>query len=176
MDLIGKCLIARPTITDPLFKRSVVFIYEHTPQATIGLVINKKTPTMLQLKDVLQHRGYDTVATDPLYIGGPVNERAICLLHTTGWHSSNTMVINDRFSISSDDLMIYKYCNGDVPSGFKFCMGTAVWHPQQIVMELKANHWLVSDLSTHNVFDYEGRELWDLAIENNAKETIDKFF
>lgn len=175
MDLLGKCLIARPSITDPYFKRSVVFIYEHTPQATIGLVINKRNPTML-LKDLLVNRGYDTVATDPLYQGGPVNERAVCMLHSTGWNSSNTMIIDDKFSISSDDLMIYKFVNGDVPSGYKFCLGSAVWHPRQIAMEIKANHWLISELSAHSIFDHDGRELWDRAVEENARETIDKFF
>lgn len=175
MDLIGKCLIARPSITDPYFKRSVVFIYEHTPQATIGLVINKRSPT-LQLKDILSSRGYDTIATDPLFVGGPVNERAVSMLHSTGFTSSNTMTVDSRFSISSDDLMIYKFINGDVPDGYKFCLGSSVWHPRQIVMEIKSNHWLISELNQHDIFDFEGRELWDRAIEKNAQETIDKFF
>jgi len=86
------------------------------------------------------------------------------------------MVVNDQVSITSDDLMIYKFVNGDVPDGFKFCLGSAVWHPKQIVMELQANHWLVSELTPHQIFDYDGREQWDLAIEASAKETIERFF
>lgn len=175
MDLQGKCLIARPSIIDPNFKRSVVYIYEHSATATIGFVVNKRKPDVL-LKDLLIERGFDTFSTDPVYAGGPVNQRAVVMLHTTGWHSSNTMVVNDQVSITSDDLMIYKFVNGDVPDGFKFCLGSAVWHPKQIVMELQANHWLVSELTPHQIFDYDGREQWDLAIEASAKETIERFF
>ena len=175
MDLKGKCLVARPNIIDPFFKRSVVYIYEHSANATMGFVINKRNPEML-LKDILVERGFDTIQNDPVYKGGPVNQRAVCMIHTTGWQSSNTMIVDDQISITSDDLMIYKFCNGDIPDGYKFCLGSAVWHPRQIVMEMQANHWLVSNLTPHKIFDYDGRELWDLAIEANAKETIERFF
>ena len=175
MNLVGKCLIARPNIIDPFFKRSVVYIYEHGGQATIGFVINKRKPDVL-LKDLLQERGFETISTDPVYAGGPVNQRAVVMLHTTGWQSSNTLTVNDQISLTSDDLMIYKFVNGDVPDGYKFCLGSAVWHPKQIQMELQANHWLVSDLSVHQIFDFDGRELRDLAIEANAKQTIERYF
>lgn len=175
MDLKGKCLIARPSITDPFFKKSVVMIYEHSIQGTIGLVLNKKTPA-LQLKDILANRGYDSIAVDSIYVGGPVNERAISMLHSGNWYSSNTMPVNDHISISSDDLMIYKFVNGDVPDGFRFFLGSAAWHPKQIVHEINNNHWLIGEIDPQDIFSYEGRELWDLAIENTARDTIDKFF
>jgi putative transcriptional regulator len=175
MHLKGKFLIARPSITDPFFKKSVVCIYEHTAQATVGLVLNKRTPT-LQLKDILSNRGYDSIAVDPIYMGGPVNERSISLLHTGNWYSSNTMPVNSQISISSDDLMIYKFVNGDVPDGFRFFLGSAVWHPKQIAHEIHNNNWLISDLDYADIFNYEGREMWDRAIEINARETIEKFF
>lgn len=175
MDLKGKCLIARPSIVDPFFKKSVVLIYEHTVQATVGLVLNKPIPKLL-LKDILYNRGYDSVAIDPLYMGGPVNERAISMLHTGNWYSSNTMPINDQISISSDDLMIYKFVNGDIPDGYRFFLGSAIWHPQQITQEIAANHWLISELGERDIFNHDGREMWDMAIETNARETIEKFF
>ncbi len=175
MDLKGKCLIARPSITDPFFKKSVVLIYEHSVQATVGLVLNKPIPKF-SLKDILSNRGYDNIATDPLYLGGPVNERAISMLHTGNWYSSNTMSINDQISISSDDLMIYKFVNGDTPDDYRFFLGSAIWHPQQIAQEIAANHWLIGDMDEQDIFNHDGRTLWDLAIENSARDTIDKFF
>lgn len=175
MDLQGKCLIARPSITDPIFKKSVVLIYEHTAQATIGVIVNKRTPT-LQLKDILSNRGYDSIAVDPIYMGGPVNDRAVCMLHTGNWYSSNTMPVNSQISVSSDDLMIHKFINGDVPDGYRFCLGSAGWHPQQIKKELANNHWLIADLDARDIFDHDGRELWDLAIETTARDTIERYF
>lgn len=175
MDLRGRCLIARPSIKDPFFKKSVVLIYEHTANATVGLVVNKPI-TQLSMKDILLNRGYDSAVADPLHAGGPVNERAISLLHSGNWYSSNTMPVTDQISISSDDLMIYKFVNGDTPDGYRFFLGSAIWHPQQIAQEISANHWLISDLSERDIFDHDGRELWDIAIETNARETIQRFF
>lgn len=175
MHLRGKCLIARPSVKDPLFKKSVVLIYEHSEQATVGLILNKPI-SQLTLKDILANRGYDSVATDPLHAGGPVNERAISMLHSGDWYSSNTMPVTDQISISSDDLMIYKFVNGDIPDGYRFFIGSAIWHPQQIAKEINANHWLISDLGEREIFNHSGRELWDIAIETSARETIDRFF
>ena len=175
MDLVGKCLIARPSISDPYFKRSVVFVYEQNVQSVLGLVVNKKLPNA-SLTDILNSRGYESMINLPLFAGGPVNKAAVCMLHTAGWSSSNTLEINNRFGITSDDLMIYKFINGDMPDGHRFVMGSAVWHPQQIKMEIANSHWLISELSAHDIFDYQGREMWDRAIEKNAQQTIDKFF
>jgi len=175
MNLKGKFLIARPTVKDPYFKRSVVFVYEHNPQSVIGLIINKKSPNNT-VNDIMRNKGYNDIAETPLFVGGPMNQAAVCLLHTPEFASSNTLAVDHRFSVSSDDLMMYKFVNGDIPDGHRFIIGSAMWYPGQMNAELKANHWLISELTAHDVFDYEGREMWDRAVEKNAQQTIDKFF
>ena len=174
-DLMKRCLDAGLTyIRFSMIGYTPVLYKEWMSEDNWGLIVRNIQDIIL--KDMLNERGFDTIQNDHVYNGGPVNPRAVCMMHTTGWHSSNTMVINDQISITSDDLMIYKFVNGDIPDAYKFVLGSAVWHPRQIVMELQANHWLVTELSTHKIFDYEGRELWDMAIEANAKETIERFF
>lgn len=175
MDLKGKCLIARPSITDPLFRKTVVLIYEQFPEYTTGLILNKRTPS-LEVKDILSNRGYDSVESDPIYIGGPVNQKAISLLHSSNWYSSNTMPVNDQINISSDDLMMFKFVNGDVPDNFRFFLGNSVWHSQQLIGEIDNNYWLVNSLDIDDIFNYDGREMWDLAIETTARDVMDKFF
>lgn len=175
MNLTGKCLIARPDINDALFKRSVIYIYEHTEQGTAGLILNKRRKD-LSAVDVFLNRGFAPVDQSiPVYHGGPVNEKAVVLLHTNEWQSSNTMAVDNQLSVTSDDLMFYKFNNGNVPNGYKFCTGVAVWHPQQIVAEINCNHWLTNQLSLSTILDYEGRELWDRAVTLAAKHTIDRY-
>jgi putative transcriptional regulator len=175
MDLVGKCLIARPSIVDPFFKRSVVYIYEQNMQGVAGLVINKRKGSFTTT-EIMLNRGFDPLdPAETVYAGGPVNETAVILLHTNEWSSSNTLQVDKHLSVSSDDLMFFKITNGDKPNGYKFCCGVAAWHPKQIVTEIKANHWLISELNTHQIFDVDGRQLWDEAVETNAKQTIDKF-
>lgn len=175
MDLKGKCLIARPSINDPLFKKSVVFIYEHTAQGTAGLIINKIMPGRTT-QEILQSKNMiNTLPPDPIYTGGPVNERAVVMFHTADWRSNNTMQIDNRLSVTSDDVMVYRYSQGDVPHGYRFCVGASVWHPTQIKSEIAANHWLVADLPLSQLFDHTGREQWDIAVEHCAKTVIDRY-
>lgn len=175
MDLRGKCLIARPSINDPLFKKSVVFVYEHSAVGTVGLIINKVMPGR-STHEILQSKNMNpTLAPEALYTGGPVNERAVVLLHTGEWHSNNTMMINQNFSVTSDDVMVYRYSQGDVPKGYRWCVGASIWHPTQLKNEIAANHWLIADLTANLIFDYTGREQWDTAVELCAKMTIDRY-
>jgi putative AlgH/UPF0301 family transcriptional regulator len=37
------------------------------------------------------------------------------------------------------------------------------------------NNWLTSDLNLDTIFDTDSRELWDIAVEQAATETMDKF-
>jgi|TARA_B110000503_G_scaffold116782_1_gene176190 putative transcriptional regulator len=176
MDLTGKFLIARPNVVDPFFKRGVIFVFEHSPRGVAGLVINRKRSNH-STHSLLKSRGFSTKATpvEPLYVGGPVNEQAVVMLHTNDWRSSNTLKVSNWYSVTSDDMMIFKYTNGDTPGGYKFCSGSAVWHPQQIKAEIQANHWLISDLPPELIFEADVRELWDLSVEINARDTIDRF-
>lgn len=175
MNLVGKCLIARPHIADSLFKRSVVFIYEQNMQGVAGLIVNKRK-SGISANDIILNRGFAPGGPDELvYAGGPVNENSVILLHTSEWSSSNTLNVTKELSVSSDDLMFFKLTNDNKPNGYKFCCGVAVWHPQQIVAEIRANQWLISRLSTHQILDVDSRQLWDEAVETNAKQTIDKF-
>lgn len=174
MDLVGKCLIARPSINDPVFKRSVIFIYEQNMNGVAGLIINNRSPYTTH--DIFLNRGFTPAeAPEKVYTGGPVNSTAVILLHTSEWKTSNTLQVDSNLSVSSDDLMFYKFVNGDKPEGYKFLTGVSAWHPQQIVEEIKNNSWLISKLSVHQILDIDSRSLWDTAVEINAKDTIDRY-
>ncbi|NAU78270.1 YqgE/AlgH family protein, partial [Klebsiella pneumoniae] len=41
MNLLNHFLIAMPSLSDPLFQRSVVYVCEHNENGAMGLVINK---------------------------------------------------------------------------------------------------------------------------------------
>ena len=176
MNLQGKYLLARPIIIDPWFKKAVVFIYEHTPLGAAGLLLNK--PTSAQMSK-LQGGGlpvnFNPVYDDTLYTGGPVNEQAIIMMHTSEWFSKNTNQINKEISISSDKFMIEKVLSGNVPKGFRCCTGMCAWHQGQLESEINRNHWLCTKLDLSIVFDLNGHQQWQIAIEKVAKSTIDKY-
>jgi putative transcriptional regulator len=174
MDLTGKVLVARPSILDPMFTKSVVFIHEHSTRGTAGLILNKRLAT--NTKDICASKGFEgNFPREPVYSGGPVNTRGIVLFHSADWRVSNTMRVNSQCCISSDDMMLFKYTQGDTPRYYRFFAGMSIWHPAQIQQEIKANNWLITQLDIDTIFETDHRHLWDIAVESAAQEMMDKF-
>jgi len=174
VNLKSKCLVARPSIVDSHFKKSVVLIFDYTPHGTAGLILNKRQNLNTQV--LCHNKGFDTnVPSETVYLGGPVSTSSVCLLHTADWRSSNTMTVSDQLSISSDDMMFHKYTHGDTARYYRWFTGHAVWHPRQINAELAANHWLITQLDVEQIFETDHRHLWDLAVETAAQDMMDKF-
>ena len=71
-------MISEPFLRDATFGRSVILLVDHTEEGTMGLVINKQLP--LLLNDVVTEFKYlDEI---PLYKGGPVATDTLFYLHT----------------------------------------------------------------------------------------------
>ena len=125
-NIVGKCLISRPNVQDPFFRNSVVFVFEQNDQQTSGVIINKKsnfsTHDLFKKTGILPPHG-----SEPVYAGGPVSKNSILLLHTKEWHSTSTFKVAGKYAVTSDDLMLKRFGMGDMPRGYKFCAGVAVW-------------------------------------------------
>ena len=74
----GTLLVAAPTLTDANFARSVVFVIDHRPAGTLGVVLNR--PSEVSVADVLPTWGPHTSTPHAVFVGGPVEQRtALCL-------------------------------------------------------------------------------------------------
>ena len=82
--LRGHLLIAAPGLLDPNFARTVVLLGEHGDEGAMGVVLNRRTdasvdeaiPALSELLD----------ATEPVYIGGPVQPQAVVVANPTALH------------------------------------------------------------------------------------------
>jgi putative transcriptional regulator len=171
---VGKFLIARPAINLGFFKKSVVFIYEDSSYGTVG--VNLTTPSNLRLTSIDPLKSLDNAVLDPIiYVGGPVNDRAVMMLHTDDFVSTNTLFTDVGLGISSDNLMVDKLFMGNWPKLFRLVVGASVWAPGQLDYEINHNSWLVSDLDHLPVFELSGNELWEWAIEHVGSKTMARY-
>ena len=71
----GKFLIASPTMEDPRFKKTVIFIPKHSPHVgAIGLVVNRAGGlTMSDVCEQLKLPTNEVTASTPIGWGGPMN-------------------------------------------------------------------------------------------------------
>lgn len=114
-----------------------------------------------------------------IYLGGPVNIKALSMLHSSEWACSNTMQINDDFSISSAEDLLIRLGDGDAPKHFRLFLGLCGWAPKQLNEELKGipprDHnlsWLTSTANYESVFDFDLKDQWNVAVERSGNEFV----
>ena len=74
----GKILISEPFLRDVTFGRSVILLVDHTEEGSMGLVINKLLPLLLN-EIIMEFKYLNEI---PLYKGGPVATDTLFYLHT----------------------------------------------------------------------------------------------
>ena len=72
--LVGRFLVAAPSMPDERFQKSVVFICKHDDDGALGIIVNNKVED-LPLGQVYKQLGIevsDAAAERPVLFGGPV--------------------------------------------------------------------------------------------------------
>lgn len=168
----GSVLVAHPDLQDEFFEFSVVLITENHKGGTVGLTLNKMhRSTFSEAMDF-----QDWPLSEQLYCGGPVNPRALILLHTAGWYSSNTLPVNTDFSISSDLLMTEKMAMGNTPTDYRFISGMSGWKPGQLDEEIQKNRWLTVPATSRILFETSGETQWREAVNAYAEIAVAQYF
>lgn len=181
MKLKGKLLVAHPLLKgNDFFEKSVILIYEHSIAGASGLILNK--PTEQNIRALVDNEGFNYQGPDLIHKGGPVNSRAICLLHTDEWQSSNTMYLKG-LSISSDSFMFEKLAMGNEPNSWRMFAGMCGWASGQLEAEIegkthysKLKSWLTIDADESIVFNYDGDKQWNKALELSSQQMINSYF
>lgn len=151
-------LIATPSLTDPIFERSVVYIYEHNDEGALGVIINQ--PLSLKLKKILDHleleTPYEEVANHDVLMGGPLGqENGFVLSH----EPKNGLVIN-----SSKEILI-QISQTKQNKPFLITLGYAAWQAGQLEQELLQDDWLIAPADDALLFDTPYSQRWHTAAE-----------
>ena len=178
-NLEGKLLIAPPSIKSNFWYKTVIMITEHNDDGSMGLVLNKRSSMTIkefskQLGTVLDIPGY-------IYQGGPINLKSFSMIHTNEWECSNTMIIDDDFSVSSAEDILPRFCLGDMPRQWRMFLGVSGWAPGQLLDEIHGNpprnhnlSWCMSTADLNLVFDTDGKDQWCNAIDRSGQEFAQK--
>ena len=168
MNLTNNLIIAMPGLTDPMFEKSVSFICQHTEQGAMGLTINH--PTNITFSEFLSQLEIpltiDSLASVPIYLGGPVETGHGFILHSNdsefdSW--SQTLKINEHISLSSSKDILTAIAHGEGPSNFLITLGYAGWGKGQIEKEMKENSWLNVAADNDIIFNTPTEQRWESA-------------
>ena len=161
--LAGHLLVATPQMTDPRFRRAVIFICQHDTEAAMGLVINQPN-TDLSFKKLVEHLNLNQacLATeDPIYKGGPVEPQRGYILHSDDQMLPETIPIANGICLSLHVDMISEITRGLGPTFARVMLGYAGWSAGQLEDEMRENMWVHLPATTDILFKTDTDDLWD---------------
>src|SRR4051812_8751312 len=91
-NLTGSLLVAHPSMMDPNFRRSVLFISAHDPKdGALGVIINRPLDKhVVELVSETPPQGLEEV---PVFLGGPVGKNHL-MFAAFEWHEGQGLKIN----------------------------------------------------------------------------------
>ena len=195
IDTQGKLLVAPPSMPDPRFAKTVVYIWRHDVSGAAGVIINKRCekPTFKHVCEESKLPRKET-SNPPVHYGGPILNNIVGVLHSTDFvlPSTNTLTAmgNDGpIGFTLDRKMLEIIAGGKGPLNRLVTLGMANWDTGQLEEELEhprnpAMSWLVLDYDEKIVFgqlaEDKPDEIWEecvsKAVRNKTQEITAKVF
>ncbi|MGL9774733.1 MAG: YqgE/AlgH family protein [Sodalis sp. (in: enterobacteria)] len=159
MNLQHHFLIAMPSLQDPLFKRSVVYICEHNSDGAMGIVINKLVEqftvenVLHKLKIMPAGRDPAIWLDKPVFAGGPLADDRGFVLHTPRDGFGSSIGISPQTMITTSKDVLETLDTADQPDDVLVALGYSGWGQGQLERELMENTWLTTPGDSETLFD-----------------------
>ncbi|MBA5638921.1 YqgE/AlgH family protein [Duganella sp. LX20W] len=168
LNLANHFLIAMPSMEDPVFGGTVVYVCEHNENGVLGVVINKPTDmTMQVLFDRIDLKLEDSPGAhidEPIMFGGPVQDDRGFVLHTPGARYSSSLTVTDEVAFTTSIDVLEAVAAGTGPQRMLVSIGYAGWSPGQLEEEISRNGWLTVGADAHILFDLPIEERYTAAM------------
>ena len=166
--LQGQFLLAMPSMGDPRFLRSVVYMVAHDSEGAMGFIINRRAEG-LSLGDILKDMPETVAKTGlvnlPVYVGGPVQNDRGFVLHTSDYERThNTLSQELPIALTQSADVLVDAAHGRGPEKMRLFLGYAGWGPGQIEGELQDNAWLVCDANIAEIFTSQSGGLYEKCV------------
>ena len=157
----GSLLVAMPSLTDPTFAGTVVYVLDHNDTGTLGVVLGR--PSQVEIRDVLP--GWCDLAVDPgvFHVGGPCEtDTALCLATSPlGPLDQDSGLRRVADEVCLVDLDADPTELEELVTGLRVFAGYAGWSPGQLAGEVAEGAWAcVPGSSTDVLSELAGPELW----------------
>jgi putative transcriptional regulator len=154
----GSLLLAAPSMRDPNFSRTVIFMAAHSAdEGAFGYVLNR--PLEQCVSDLLPDEELGALADVPIFVGGPVatDKLAFASLH---WNrQKSTLRCRTHLSVSDaiDELSL-----GHEVRGF---VGYSGWSEGQLEKEVEARSWIITPAPKTILTTNSPAALWSAVLE-----------
>ena len=164
--LSGHFLIASPSILDPNFRRTVVFVTAHTEEGAVGLILNRRSDATVG--EAVPQLAPLTDLEEPVFVGGPVNPEGVAVL--AEFHDpdeAGVVVIEDIGFVALNDAL--EVGPPDLERTRVFA-GVAGWGPEQLEDELERDDWIIEPADLDDIFTEDPDGLWSSVLRRKGGE------
>ena len=144
--LVGRFLVAAPSMPDERFQKSVVFICKHDDDGALGIMVNN-TVDDLPLGQVYKQLGIEVPppeAKRPVLFGGPVETSRGLVLHSADYTREETLLIDGGgaaggvggLALTASLEILKDMADGAGPKQAWLELGHSGWAPGQLDREM----------------------------------------
>jgi len=154
--LEDQLLIAMPQLKDPYFSNTVTYLWKHSEEGALGVVVNK--PLKASLADIFGDLGISFSIDEAPFkqrkvlAGGPVEKDKGFIIHDSSKTWDGSTKIAEGINISNSMGLLQDIADGKGPERFLVVLGCAGWDAGQLESEITANTWLTAPATSELVF------------------------
>jgi putative transcriptional regulator len=130
--LVGRFLVAAPSMPDERFQKSVVFICKHDDDGALGIIVNNKVED-LPLGQVYKQLGIEVsaaAAERPVLFGGPVETSRGLVLHSDDYKRDETLPIDGGMALTASLEILKDMASGSGPKQAWLALGARPARPR----------------------------------------------
>ena len=161
---VGALLLSEPFNPEPNFKRAVVLISQHDQRGSIGFILNKPTPLMINdvLDDFPEFKAH-------VHWGGSQRLDSVYYIHTIPNLKGAQQIANGIFwGGDYEHLKLMVETRQIRPDQIKFLAGYNAWSPRKLAREIREENWWVADADLQSAFKEPADTAWGNILQRNG--------
>ncbi len=166
--LFDQFLIAMPQLEDSFFENSVIYMWQHSDEGSIGMAVNLPLP--ITLSELFEQLGIKDErppgAPQTVLCGGPVEPNKGFILHDSNSNSwDSTLTLENNLNITTSRDILEDIARGEGPENYFVILGCSGWGPGQIEQEIIENAWFNCPANKELIFSTNFSEKPKMAAE-----------
>ncbi len=160
-------LVAKPSLLDPNFTRTVVLVTQAEDASTVGVILNRPLQENLQafLPQDLSGANYK----DRVFQGGPVMRRVVISVFRSGAKPQGpAFPVLKGIYLTMHPVNIRAMLE-DPASQYRLYVGFSGWAPNQLQSEFMRDGWYMLPADAETVFRKDTEGMWEEMIRRATK-------
>jgi putative transcriptional regulator len=163
--LAGQLLVATPVIDSGCFQKSVIYIFAHSSDGAMGLMINQPMELVNYASLIEEMHLHPDARTKGIqsYFGGPVERARGFVIHSNDYQKEHALYRSGDLAVTASSTILHDLVAGTGPAKAALVVGYAGWDAGQLESEIEQNSWISVPATADLVFNTENELKWATA-------------